>query len=50
MEESGKEYIEPIPENDEDEFEYPEECKVLDIMKTKYVDAISFFYDTDDKK
>jgi hypothetical protein len=29
---------------------YPEECKVLDIMQSKYYDAIQFFYDTEDKK
>lgn len=28
----------------------PEECRVLDIMKTKYYDAIQFFNDTNDKK
>lgn len=32
------------------EIEYPEECKVLDIMQSKYYDAIQFFYDTEDKK
>jgi hypothetical protein len=30
--------------------EYPEECKVLDIMRDKYYDAIAFYCDTDDKK
>ena len=31
-------------------FTYPEECRVLDIMKDKYYDAIQFFNDTNDKK
>ena len=34
----------------EEELEYPEECKVLDIMKDKYYDAVAFYQDTDDKK
>ena len=29
---------------------YPEECRVLDIMKDKYYDAVQFFHDTNDKK
>lgn len=36
--------------DDEKELEYPEECRVLDIMKDKYYDAIQFFNDTEDKK
>ena len=37
-------------EEEESKLEYPEECKVLDIMKGKYYDAIQFFNDTEDKK
>ncbi len=29
---------------------YPEECRVLDIMKEKYLEAVRFFNDTNDKK
>ena len=29
---------------------YPEECRVLDIMKEKYLEAVRFFSDTNDKK
>lgn len=29
---------------------YPDECKVLDIMKEKYYEAVQFFNDTEDKK
>ena len=29
---------------------YPEECRVLDIMREKYIDAVRFFTDTNDKK
>ena len=32
--------IEKENSDDEKEFVYPEECKVLDIMKEKYHDAI----------
>lgn len=32
------------------ELPYPEECRVLDIMKVKYEEAIRFFTDTNDKK
>ena len=37
---------------DEEELDlkYPEECRVLDIMRDKYHDAIRFFTDTNDKK
>ena len=35
---------------DEDVLEYPDECRVLDIMRGKYFDAIQFFYDSEDKK
>jgi hypothetical protein len=35
---------------DEHHYDYPEECKVLDIMKEKYYDAVQFFRDTDDSK
>lgn len=34
----------------EEELTYPEECRVLDIMKEKYYEAVQFFRDTDDKK
>lgn len=37
-------------ESEEEDFSYPEECRVLDIMKEKYYDAVQFFHDTDDKK
>ena len=37
-------------EVDEKELTYPEECRVLDIMKDKYYDAVQFFHDTEDKK
>jgi hypothetical protein len=38
-------------ENKEEEtLTYPEECRVLDIMKEKYYDAVQFFHDTEDKK
>ena len=37
-------------DDNEEEFVYPEECKVLDIMREKYHDAIQFMYDTEDKK
>lgn len=33
-----------------EDFSYPEECQVLDIMKEKYYDAVQFFNDTEDKK
>lgn len=36
-------------ESDDNYIEYPEECKVLDIMRNKYYDVISFYYDTEDK-
>lgn len=37
--------------DDEDiDLSYPEECRVLDIMKDKYYDAVQFFNDTEDKK
>ena len=29
---------------------YPEECRVLDIMRDKYLEAVRFFTDTNDKK
>ena len=28
---------------------YPDECRVLDIMRDKYLDAVRFFTDTNDK-
>ena len=28
---------------------YPDECRVLDIMKQKYLEAVRFFSDTNDK-
>ena len=40
-------------ENDEEEaidLPYPEECRVLDIMRDKYHEAVRFFTDTNDKK
>lgn len=37
-------------EEEDKEMVYPEECRVLDIMKDKYYDAVQFFHDTDDKK
>ena len=37
-------------DSEEVELTYPEECRVLDIMKDKYYDAVQFFHDTDDKK
>ena len=37
-------------DNEEQSLTYPEECRVLDIMKSKYYDAIQFFNDTNDKK
>lgn len=37
--------------DDEDlDLKYPEECRVLDIMRDKYHEAIRFFTDTNDKK
>lgn len=32
------------------DLKYPEECRVLDIMRDKYHEAIRFFTDTNDKK
>ena len=32
------------------DLKYPEECRVLDIMREKYHEAIRFFTDTNDKK
>lgn len=40
MEESKGVAVDIEKEEEEKEFEYPEECKVLDIMKEKYHDAI----------
>jgi hypothetical protein len=42
-------------QSDQDEAEeidlpYPEECRVLDIMRDKYHEAVRFFTDTNDKK
>lgn len=37
-------------EEEDKEEAYPEECKVLDIMKEKYYDAVQFFRDTEDQK
>lgn len=51
MEESKGVAVDVEKENDEEnEVQYPEECRVLDIMKEKYYDAINFFNDTNDKK
>jgi len=38
-------------DDDDDDLDlpYPEECRVLDIMKDKYLEAIRFFTDTNDK-
>lgn len=41
---------EETKEDEDKEMVYPEECRVLDIMKDKYYDAVQFFHDTDDKK
>lgn len=59
MEENGEEE-EKGGDNDEEECEdeeddeidlpYPEECRVLDIMRDKYHEAVRFFTDTNDKK
>jgi hypothetical protein len=52
-EEKGDE-MEDEEENDDDDEEidlpYPEECRVLDIMREKYHEAVRFFTDTNDKK
>ena len=37
-------------EDEELDLKYPEECRVLDIMRDKYHEAIRFFTDTNDKK
>ena len=38
-------------EDDEEiDLPYPEECRVLDIMRDKYQEAVRFFTDTNDKK
>lgn len=49
-EKKGPKVIDEQDSEDEKELEYPEECRILDIMKEKYIDAIAFFYETEDKK
>jgi hypothetical protein len=46
----GKDNVKSEEESEEEDLSYPEECRVLDIMKDKYYDAVQFFHDTDDKK
>ena len=48
--EESKEAAIPTQAEEEELNEYPEECKIIDIMRNKYYDVISFYYDTDDKK
>lgn len=52
MMEETKGKVEPEGEesSEEEDMSYPEECRVLDIMKEKYHDAVQFFNDTNDKK
>jgi hypothetical protein len=54
LEERKETSIEPETfKEEEKELEYPEECRVLDIMKEKYYDAIEFFSNSEkeeDKK
>ena len=54
-EEKGMDGSEEEEEEEDEEFEeedlpYPEECRVLDIMRDKYHEAVRFFTDTNDKK
>lgn len=52
MKEESKSRVAPEGEDssEEEDMSYPEECRVLDIMKEKYHDAVQFFNDTQDKK
>jgi len=48
--EDPQETSEDDQEVDEIDLPYPEECRVLDIMRDKYHEAVRFFTDTNDKK
>ena len=41
--------IETREKEEEEELKYPDECRVMDIMKDKYQDAIAFFENATDK-
>ena len=42
--------IETREKEEEEELKYPDECRVMDIMKDKYQDAIAFFENATDKE
>jgi hypothetical protein len=50
LEESKMKVSDIQQEEEEEALVYPEECRVLDIMRDKYYEAISFFNDTDKKQ
>ncbi len=51
MAEESKGKVQPEGEesSEEEDLTYPEEGRVLDLMKDKYYDAVQFFNDTNDK-
>lgn len=50
MDEQEEEKVPAKQEEPEPELKYPEECRVLDIMRQKYHEAVRFFTDTNDKQ